>query len=539
MLGRFEVACEEHILCADGWTRRKAAALLQRLALERRLVKDQAIDFLWPDASLAGGANNLYRTLYALRQALDTALGAGTANAMLSFEGGVLSLEPAVWVDVHEFERLCATPSSAPPGQRAAALQRALELYEGDLLPDDRYAEWTLRTREVLYRRQRDARLALAVNRRDAGDHAAAIALLTPLLASGGDPADEPVHRELMRLYALAGQRHEAMRQYQACVEALAAELDVTPEPETVTLYSQILAGDLSPPAAPWRPLWAPSPPAGLEVEEAAPATAASRLPSGEARPLFVGRDRELAVLQSHLQAVLAGNGRILLITGEAGQGKTSLMARFSDLAQAEHPDLVVAAAACQSIAGLGDPYLPFRDLLAMLHGDWQRPWLGGSMGPGHSRRLQAIAPLTARALAAYAPDLADVILPAALRSTPSGSPSRHLNQRQILDQMRQLLHVLAQRQPLVLLLDDLQWADTASTSLLFHLGRQLLNSAVLIVGAYRPSEVSPTSGSEHPLAAVVQELVRYRGDILIDLDNLVPAEGRRFVDALLDSEPN
>ena len=66
--------------------------------------------------------------------------------------------------------------------------------------------------REALYRRQREARLALAAYRRDARDYAGAISLLSPLLAVGGDPADELVHRELMRLYALAGRRHEALR---------------------------------------------------------------------------------------------------------------------------------------------------------------------------------------------------------------------------------------------------------------------------------------------------------------------------------------
>jgi DNA-binding SARP family transcriptional activator len=125
-------------------------------------------------------------------------------------------------------------PLSGPPEQHAADLEQALGLYQGDLLPDDRYAEWMLLPREALYRRQREARLALAVCRRDTRDYAGAIALLTPLLAPGGDPADELVHRELMQLYALAGRRHEALRQYQTCVEALAADLDVPPEPEFV-----------------------------------------------------------------------------------------------------------------------------------------------------------------------------------------------------------------------------------------------------------------------------------------------------------------
>src|ERR671931_2716437 len=92
LLGRFEVARTERSLPAAAWTRRKAATLLQRLALERRLLKDQAIEFLWPEADPASGANNLYRTIHALRQTLDMALGPGTAEATLMFADGVLSL---------------------------------------------------------------------------------------------------------------------------------------------------------------------------------------------------------------------------------------------------------------------------------------------------------------------------------------------------------------------------------------------------------------------------------------------------------------
>src|SRR5439155_11814193 len=111
LLGRFEVTRGERVLQESSWTRRKAAALLQRLALERRLVKDQAIEFLWPEADLASGANNLYRTLHALRQTLDTTLGPGTANATVTFADGVLSLAESVWVDAREFELLRAAAS--------------------------------------------------------------------------------------------------------------------------------------------------------------------------------------------------------------------------------------------------------------------------------------------------------------------------------------------------------------------------------------------------------------------------------------------
>jgi len=534
LLGRFEVVREERILRADMWTRRKAAALLQRLALERRLLKEQAIEFLWPGTDPVSGANNLYRTLYVLRQTLDTTLGQGAAETIFNFADGILNLAPPVWVDVQVFERLCATAPTASPEQRVADLEQALSLYRGDLLPDDRYAEWTLLPREALYRRQREARLALAGYQRETGAYASAIALLTPLLAH--DVADEQVQRELMRLYALAGQRHEALRQYHACVEALATELEALPELETEALYAQILRGELSPPSVPVQPPVSALP----EAAHRTPPGASFPLPAADKpRPLFVARERELSLLQAHLQAAMAGNGRVIFITGEAGQGKTSLMAEFAYRAQADYPELVVAAGACQALAGIADPYLPFRDLIAMLSGDWQRPWLGGDISSAHIRRLQAIAPQTIQAIAAYAPDLVDIIVPAALlpQQRQPGSPA--LDQRQIFDQMRQLLHNLARHQPLLLLLDDLQWADTASTNLLFYLGRQLVNSVVLIIGAYRPSEVSHTPGAVPPLASVVQELVRYRGDIQIDLGTFIPAERRHFVDALLDSEPN
>src|SRR5713226_5829955 len=143
LLGRFEVTRGERIVQASSWTRRKAAALLQRLALERRLLKEQAIEFLWPEVDPGSGANNLYRTLHTLRQTLDTALGPGTAEATLVFQDGVFTLMDAVWVDVTAFSLLVQAGDTA-------SLAAALLLYIGDLLPDDRYAEWTFGPRERL-----------------------------------------------------------------------------------------------------------------------------------------------------------------------------------------------------------------------------------------------------------------------------------------------------------------------------------------------------------------------------------------------------
>lgn len=379
-----------YTLQAEDWPRKKAATLLKRLALESRLLKDQAIEFLWPEADLDAGADNLYRLIHALRQILNTALGHTAAETIFSFKDGVLRLLPSVWVDVREFEQLSTKSPGESPEQRAAKLEEMLSLYRGELLSEDHYTEWTLLPRETFHRHQRNARLELASYYRKIQDYAKAIGLLTLLLAN--DRADEVIHRELMQLYALAGQRHNALRQYQACVEALASELDVSPEPETTALYSQILKGELIPALG----------------ERGVPITSVDLLLRPEKpQPLFVGRELELNLLQSHLQEVMAGNGHTLFITGEAGQGKTSLLAELAYRAQAEHPELVVATAACQALTGISDPYLPFRDLIAMLRGDWQRPWLRGEISTAHIQRLQAIAPQTTKAIAALAPTAA------------------------------------------------------------------------------------------------------------------------------------
>jgi predicted ATPase/transcriptional regulator with XRE-family HTH domain len=274
---------------------------------------------------------------------------------------------------------------------------------------------------------------------------------------------------------------------------------------------------------------------------------------------VVVAREQKLERLERSLAVAMAGQGQMLFTTGEAGSGKTTLLGEFSRRAQELYPDLIVASGACHVHTGVGDPYLPFREILAMLTGDVEARWASGVISRDHALRLWRLLPYAIDTLVTHCPALLDTLAPrqalaarAALH-TPEASPwrdrlhtllassrSQNLDQSHLFEGCAALLQKLAARSPLLLILDDLHWADVSSIGLLFHLGRTIGQSRILIVGAYRPEEVmSDWQGASHPLSSVVSELKRYYGQNQLSLDQVDTAEGRHFVDALLDVEPN
>jgi ABC-type oligopeptide transport system substrate-binding subunit/class 3 adenylate cyclase len=277
--------------------------------------------------------------------------------------------------------------------------------------------------------------------------------------------------------------------------------------------------------------------------------------------PVFVARERELAQLDGCLQEMLSGEGKVVFLEGGPGRGKTALLEAFARSAIATHPDLLVFSGDGNAHTGIGDPYLLFREALSMLSGDVEAKWAAGSISTEHARRLWEICPFTAQSLVNYGPDLVEVFVSGkgllarisaavpdqrgllqALRALAdkTGSGSGDLEQKALFEQYTQVLIQIAERHPLVLVLDDLQWADTASINLLFHLGRCLGGHRILVVGAYRAEEITLGRGDDrHPLERVLNEFKRLYGDVCIDLSQQPEEEERRFVDALLDNEPN
>jgi predicted ATPase len=317
---------------------------------------------------------------------------------------------------------------------------------------------------------------------------------------------------------------------------------------ETTSLYEQIRTSPAIGKEPVRRPEAAP-PPAFLEAEE-----------EPYRPPVFVARKRELALLDRFLDLALAGQGRVVFVTGDAGSGKTALVQEFARRAQEAHADLIVASGNCNAYTGIGDPYLPFREILELLSGDVEARWAAGAMTGDHARRLWNTLPLAVQALTEVGPDLIDTFVPRAallerartcapgradwltrlgelVERKPTGLGIQSAQQSYLFEQYTKVLQSLARQVPLVLVLDDLQWADLGSISLLFHLGRQLVGSRILILGAYRPEEVAlGRDGERHPLEPVVHELQRDFGDITVSLGL---TEGRGFIEAFLDSEPN
>jgi predicted ATPase len=143
------------------------------------------------------------------------------------------------------------------------------------------------------------------------------------------------------------------------------------------------------------------------------------------------------------------------------------------------------------------------------------------------------LADLTTPALPADSP-----LLPRLRQQTAKDSRvSQELEQPQLFERAVAVLKKISERRPLLLLLDDLQWADSGSINLLFHLARRLAGASILLVGAYRQDELTAGPGDKrHPLLPLLEEFKGALGDIFLDLSR---EKDRSFIDQFLDSQPN
>ncbi len=524
-----------------GLASRKAEALLVYVACAARpRPREVLAELLWDERTQARASSNLRVVLSSLRKQLASFVD-------ITRDSVALNPDAQVWVDATVFEERLDS----------GHVEEAAALYHGDFLEgyfvrgSRGFEDWLTLERERLRQKVLEALGDLVAIHLKTGRYREGIPHARRLVQL--DPYLEEAHCQLMRLQAYSGERGAALTQYETCRRILEEELGVEPMEETTVLFLEIQSGDLVRPA----PAPSPEPVIVAETPGFLEALADSKEP---ARPVFVGRQRELLRLDAMLEAALAGSGQVAYVTGGAGRGKTALAEEFARRAMDSHSELLVAAGRCNAYSGIGDPYLPFREALGMLTGDLEGRWISGSISREHALRQWAAMPSVADALVNHGPHLVDLMLTGqALLSRAAASDAAQaswfqalravverptetdrLAQDRLFQEFTATLQAVARLHPLVLVLDDMQWADTASISLLFHLGRQLGNARILILIAYRPDEVAlGRNRDRHPLEQVLRESKRQFGDVWLDLGEVERGEGRLFVDALLDSESN
>ena len=546
LLGPFNASLDEQPITA--LTAIRLRALLAFLAVEagRAHSREALAGLFWPERSTQEALSALRYALSNLRRAIGDH---GPQPPFLDVTRHTVQFNSACdfRLDVNDF--VLPVVGAALPQVQIEQLTAMVTLYRGEFLAgltlDDSVAfeEWLLLKREQYRRLVLSAYQQLATLHEQRGGYEAAAACTRQLLAI--EPWDEPAHRCLMRLLAMMGQRSAALAQYGTCRQMLAGELGVEPEDETTRLYENIRDGTLALHRS-----------AEIALEVARQDSLSVYSPPTYA--LFVGREGELARMDKFLDLACAGHGRVVFVAGEAGGGKTALLTEFARRAMASRGDMLVAAGRGSAQAGMGDPYLPFREILGQLAGDAEAGRACGINNVGQAQRLQFAFPAVVEALVKAGPGLLDTFVPGrplaeraellmtggtvwrqrleAMLAQRGGQTPRLGRQSDLFEQVSRVLQTVTRRYPLLLILDDLQWADLGSISLLFHLGRQLDRSRILIACAYRPTDLTLIEGQRHPLQPVVHEFQRDWGDIIVDLDR---AEDDSFVDAYLDSEPN
>jgi len=242
---------------------------------------------------------------------------------------------------------------------------------------------------------------------------------------------------------------------------------------------------------------------------------------------------------------------------GGPGQGKTALVQEFMRRALESETNLAAARGNCQAYFGSGDPFLPFREILEMLTGQVERRWEAGTISHDHARRMWHLTVPSTQALVQQGSGLIGTFISGnellnrvsfIIRDEPAWldnlskiveqtNENQPITKEALIQQYCRVLKVIAHRVPLLIFVDDLQWADQSSLNLFFALARQISAANILLLGALRPHENLTGKGeSSLHLPKLVNELQLQHGDILIDLDKI---KDRQFIDAYLDQDPN
>ena len=444
----------------------KSQSLLAYLVLHRHQIqpRDRLAGLFWGDRSDRKARRSLATALWHIRRCLPH-------ERLILSDPHSAQLDPQVdlWLDVDEFESLVSH-------EDVSNLQAAVALYRGDLLHGF-YDDWVLSERYRLETLFAEALARLMAAHETRGEHDAALTIALRLLRC--DPLREDAYRAAMRAYCRLGQRHAAVGQYQHCQEVLREELGAEPMVETAELYHTILDGRFEIGPAP----------EGIAVEAVVvePTLPPGRSPLDTIVPgPLVGREGELAFLGGYWQDAEAGHGGLVLISGEAGVGKTRLVEGL-----AEHlrwrGARVLWGRSYEFERAL--PYQPVAEALRM------------AVSTVSPTEMVGCPPWVLGEVARLAPELQsrhrELEVVAAVRPAQK--------QARLFDGVVRFLGEVSNHGPLLVVVEDLHWASESTLGLLHFLARHLVECPTLMIGTLRPEEL----GELHPLRDLQRRLER------------------------------
>jgi DNA-binding SARP family transcriptional activator len=323
-LGPFRVHHGDTPITDSAWKTQKNKTLLKILLTyrQRALTRDQLMEWLWPHLDPDAAGRNLRVAISQLRRALEPNLPRGSQSSFIltTDAGYAWNTQADHWLDVGEFEGLADSRWQIADGDHQPSaisdlptaishMQSAINLYRGDYLEEDRYADWAMAERERLRELYFTLLTRLAEAYARQGRYRRAVATCREVLAS--DRCREGIWCQLMLYHYHAGDQALALRAYEECRQALAEELDVEPLPATRALYEQVLRREIPTPRR--------------DIPNNLPHELTS----------FVGREAELAEIAKRLESPAC---RLLTLVGPGGAGKTRLALRAASERMAQFP---------------------------------------------------------------------------------------------------------------------------------------------------------------------------------------------------------